>query len=261
MIPEKLDYAKEACINASEILLKRFENKNFLKTWFKEKGALVTEADIASDNKIREILLTSNLGSEILSEESKFNATEPNEYKWLVDPLCGTVPYSMGLPHWGVSVSLIKKDNPYLGVLSLPALREMIWNDEKGNVYRNDEILNINPQFPNIKELTIGLEIDGGDNWSSLESSFFKKLNKIGQINSFASAVYPAFHVLTGKMPAVIFFDISPVHIAGFLSISQNLGLKCTNFSGEDTNVNNKNINQLVLAWPSVHEKLLKILN
>ena len=261
MILKNLDYAKEACVSASKILLQNFEDKNSLKTWFKEKGALVTEADIKSDNKIRDILLKSELGAEILSEESIFSATKSNEYKWLVDPLCGTVPYSMGLPHWGISVSLIKNYKPHHGVLSLPVLKEMIWNDENGNVYKNGEKFQINPTFSNLKELTIGLEIDGGENWSTLGKFLFEKLNKIGQINSFSSAVYPAFHVLTGKMPAVIFFDIAPVHISGFLSISQNLGLKCTNLSGEDTNLKNKNINQVVLAWPSVHEKLLKILN
>ena len=135
MILKNLDYAKEACVSASKILLQNFEDKNSLKTWFKEKGALVTEADIKSDNKIRDILLKSELGAEILSEESIFSATKSNEYKWLVDPLCGTVPYSMGLPHWGISVSLIKNYKPHLGVLSLPVLKEMIWNDENGNVY------------------------------------------------------------------------------------------------------------------------------
>ena len=67
MILKNLDYAKEACVSASKILLQNFEDKNSLKTWFKEKGALVTEADIKSDNKIRDILLK-NSAIEMISE-------------------------------------------------------------------------------------------------------------------------------------------------------------------------------------------------
>ena len=256
-----LDYAKEASRSAAEILLEKFQDNKNLKTWFKEKGALVTEADIESDKQIREVLLKSDLGAGILSEESILDVNGVSEYKWLIDPLCGTVPYSMGMPHWGVSISLLKNGNAHLGVLSLPVFEESIWNDDEGNVFRNNEKFNINPHFSNINNLTIGVEIDGGENWASLGKFLSQKLGQIGQINSFASAVYPAVHVLTGKLPGVIFFDIAPVHISGVVAIAQNLGVKCSNFNGEGIDLEKKNIKGLVLAWPSVHEELLQILN
>ena len=114
----------------------------------------------------------------------------------------------------------------------------------------------------NFRDLNIfGEEIDGGRNWASLGKFLSQKLSQIGQINSFASAVYPAVHVLIGRLPGVIFFDIAPVHIAGVVAVAQNLGIKCSNFNGEEIDFEKKNIRGLVLAWPSVHEELLQLFN
>lgn len=80
----------------------------------REKAArdLVTEADLASQEAIRGILLGAFPDHEFLGEED--TGTEPGgspharqaEFRWIVDPLDGTANYVHGLPMFAVSIAL-----------------------------------------------------------------------------------------------------------------------------------------------------------
>lgn len=77
----------------------------------REKGPadLVTEADVASQAAVREIVLAAFPDHEVLGEEDA--SLSPlvagnSGYRWLVDPLDGTTNYDHGVPHFAVSVAL-----------------------------------------------------------------------------------------------------------------------------------------------------------
>ena len=76
-----------------------------------EKGPadLVTEADLASQEVIRRIILEAFPDHGVLGEEDDHQAPadpDPPEFRWLVDPLDGTTNYVHGVPHYSVSVAL-----------------------------------------------------------------------------------------------------------------------------------------------------------
>ena len=83
----------------------------------KHKGPkdVVTEADLASQQVIRDIVLGAFPNHQFLGEESDpselaaFLAARPSAkggYRWIVDPLDGTSNYVHGLPAFTVSVAL-----------------------------------------------------------------------------------------------------------------------------------------------------------
>ena len=105
-LPQILDAANSAAAAASNVLLARFrpDNSNPLDSFYKSPNALVTDADLASDRAISEALKTAGAPGRILSEESETVLSESGDndsLTWLVDPLCGTVPFSTGMDHWG----------------------------------------------------------------------------------------------------------------------------------------------------------------
>ena len=114
--------ALEAIDGASKILIRNFLSFSKINKWEKGKNALVTDADIESDKCIKQKLL--EIDSNVLSEESTHNAISSN-LTWLVDPLCGTVPFSLGLPHWGINIALHDREELLLGVVSLPLSNEI----------------------------------------------------------------------------------------------------------------------------------------
>ncbi len=60
----------------------------------------------------------------ILAEEGSI-VNSDSEYTWAIDPLDGTRAYVSGLPIWGISVGLLRNEEPLAGVFYLPALNEM----------------------------------------------------------------------------------------------------------------------------------------
>lgn len=97
-----LDAALAASRAASAELLKLFRRTegSQLATRMKSPASPVTEADLNSDRAIVRALNDAGVPGSILSEESR--STRPGEkLTWLIDPLCGTVPFSTGMDHTG----------------------------------------------------------------------------------------------------------------------------------------------------------------
>lgn len=115
--------AIEAAERASAILLTRFRPPagDSLELNYKGPGDIVTDADFAADRAIAEVLESRNAPGNVLSEESSIDKGD-SRLTWLIDPLCGTRPFSTGLPHWGVNVALSIGRELEIGVVALPPI-------------------------------------------------------------------------------------------------------------------------------------------
>src|SRR5262245_15126908 len=99
-----IDVCEKAARAGGEVLLAW---KDRVTAREKNPRDLVTEADIASQAEIRRLILDAFPDHGFLGEEG--NPAQPavaGGYRWLVDPLDGTVNYVHGLPGYAVSVAL-----------------------------------------------------------------------------------------------------------------------------------------------------------
>lgn len=101
----------------------------------REKGPrdLVTQADLAAQEAIRDVLLKAFPDHDFLSEEdaadrrAKGQSAIPprrSEYRWVVDPLDGTTNYVHRLPGYAVSIALQRGEEIELGVVFDPLSEE-----------------------------------------------------------------------------------------------------------------------------------------
>jgi len=95
----------------------------------REKGPadLVTEADLASQELISQVLLGAFPDHRLLAEEEQLNpAVSPkaSRHCWIVDPLDGTTNYVHGVPHFSVSVALKRDDDLLAGAVYDPVADE-----------------------------------------------------------------------------------------------------------------------------------------
>src|SRR5687768_16503777 len=80
----------------------------------KGKNDLVTEADVAAQEAIREIVLKAFPGHDFLGEEDAGDCkakglplpVRRSPFRWIVDPLDGTANYVHRLPAYAVSIAL-----------------------------------------------------------------------------------------------------------------------------------------------------------
>jgi myo-inositol-1(or 4)-monophosphatase len=105
---ELLTLALQCARMAGVLLLERFERGAAEEIRSKSTPTdLVSEADLASQRAIRELL--SELRPEdgfLGEEESDAEAAGESGLRWIVDPLDGTVNFLFGIPQWCVSVAV-----------------------------------------------------------------------------------------------------------------------------------------------------------
>jgi myo-inositol-1(or 4)-monophosphatase len=123
--------AAECARAAGELLRERFVAGGEQATGSKSSPTdLVSEADLAAERAIRDLLATRRPGDAILGEEG--GETQAGEgLQWIVDPLDGTVNFLFGVPQWCVSVAVHDDDGALAGAVFDP-LRDEIFCAERG---------------------------------------------------------------------------------------------------------------------------------
>jgi len=87
-------------------------------------GDLVTEADQNSEDIILDYLKKYCPEHTILSEETGLHEVEGADFLWAVDPLDGTTNYTHQVPFVAVSIALLHKGIPIVGVVYNPFINE-----------------------------------------------------------------------------------------------------------------------------------------
>jgi myo-inositol-1(or 4)-monophosphatase len=81
-----------------------------------EHGDLLTEADLLAEKEILTRIHAHFPEHAVRSEEAGFE-DRPSDWLWMVDPLDGTNNFAMGLPVYGVCITVLYQGKPCLGVI------------------------------------------------------------------------------------------------------------------------------------------------
>ena len=149
----------------------------------KGKGNPVTEADIAADNKLKEILTTEFPNYGWLSEETRDTPDRLTKKRvWVVDPIDGTKEFVEGIPNFVVSIGLVENGTPILGVIHNPINKDTYTATLGGGIFFNGKQSTISDKtnFSQISILNSRSETRQGL-WEPY-ILHFKKLIPIGSI-------------------------------------------------------------------------------
>jgi myo-inositol-1(or 4)-monophosphatase len=86
----------------------------------KGPGDLVTDADLASQRLIAEELARAFPEHTLLAEEDGARADPARAWRWIVDPLDGTINFAHGFDFWSVSIALEHAGELVVGVVHNP---------------------------------------------------------------------------------------------------------------------------------------------
>jgi histidinol-phosphatase len=133
-LDELLDVALSAAREAGEVTLRYFQRNLTVET--KADLSPVTIADRESERVLRQRIEQRFPDHGILGEE--FGAVRDDAaYRWMLDPIDGTLSFIRGVPLYGVMVGLEHACEPELGVVHFPALVETIWARRGGGAWWN----------------------------------------------------------------------------------------------------------------------------
>lgn len=130
---QRLELALEAARAAGGVTLQFFQGDQ-LGTVTKGDGSPVTEADKGAERVLREAIGESFPDDAILGEEYG-EASGESGYRWILDPIDGTVSFVQGVPLYGTLVGVYKGDDPVVGVVHMPALAETVYAARNGGAW------------------------------------------------------------------------------------------------------------------------------
>ncbi|MCX8281174.1 3'(2'),5'-bisphosphate nucleotidase CysQ [Phyllobacterium sp. 0TCS1.6C] len=120
-----LELIREAAMGAGRIAMSFFQQSP--QTWLKSGNSPVTEADLAVDRYLKDMLLAARPDYGWISEETvDERSSSPWQRLFVVDPIDGTRDFIGGGNVWCISIAVIENGRPVAGVLDCPAREEVM---------------------------------------------------------------------------------------------------------------------------------------
>lgn len=119
----------ELADSAGELALRYFQSDT-LTVSIKSDQSPVTQADTAIETLLRQRIHAHFPDDAILGEEhgeSSGADTSTSNWRWILDPIDGTVSFAAGVPLFGTLIALERNHIIEAGICAMPALRERVW--------------------------------------------------------------------------------------------------------------------------------------
>jgi len=252
---------KTTLIKAAEragSILKQYYGGNFQISNKEGVNNLVTEADHAAEKAIIEIIRNDYPDHYILSEESGDMPTS-SEYKWIIDPLDGTVNFAHGLPICCVSIGLEQDGEMIMGVVYNPFFNEFYFAQKGYGATLNDQIIHVSGENQVGKScLVTGFPYTYLDEPNGPLEVFSKLIRKGIPVRRLGSAAMDLCWVAAGRFEGFYEHKLNAWDSAAGYLIVQEAGGKVTDFNGAPYSPYQPRI---VATNGKIHEELLGWIN
>lgn len=217
----------------------------------------VTEADLAVERAIRELLATERPDDGILGEE--FGTEGDTTRQWIIDPIDGTANYLRGVPVWGTLIALAVDGVPVVGVVSSPALGKRwwaasgsgAWLSENGGEPRRMHVSGVEA----LAEASISFQSIA--QWD--EAGYLDRLialtRQVWRDRAYGD-MWSYMLLAEGLVDAVGEFDVKSYDLAALIPIVEEAGGRFTSVSGDSGPGNGSSLASNGL----LHDALLKAL-
>lgn len=236
--------------------LKRFFNGKFVISHKEGINNLVTEADHAADKAILEVIKSAFPEHGIVSEESK-EKVSTSDYKWIIDPIDGTVNFANGIPICCVSIGLEYRGEMFMGAVYNPNLEEFFFAEKGKGASLNDEKIAVSSKTRLITScLVTGFPYTYLDNPNGPLEVFSKLIKKGIPVRRLGSAAIDLCWVAAGRFDGFYEHELNAWDsAAGFLMV-QEAGGKVTNLKGEPYSPYHPGI---IATNGNIHDELQKV--
>lgn len=255
-MPEILTICERAARAGGQVLLDwvgRFATK--------EKGPadLVTEADLASQDQIRRILLEAFPGHGFVGEEGRERGSEAAEFRWYVDPLDGTTNYVHQIPHYCVSIGLAQHGQLACGTVFEPVSGECFTAQAGSGACLNGERISasgITQLDRAIAAVSFPPRVQRG---SRAIEEFIRAIVSCQGVRRTGSTALNLCYVASGRFDAYWGSDTKSWDVAAGALIVQEAGGVITNYTGGPLDLAHPQF--IAAATAPLHRELLRMLD
>ena len=254
-LEQRLDFSVEAAKRAGEVTLKYFGKLDPEQRRIKSDGSPVTVADRESESLLRELISQRYPDDAILGEEFE-DKPGTSGYKWVIDPIDGTISFVQGVPLYGTMLACLHDDDPILGVIHMPAFDETVWAaTDLGCWHRQGSNPPVRGAVSSVTEPAEAIFTTTSLSYFDTPPlrDLYEQLDGICRYSRGWSDCYAWVLLATGRVDAVIEPSLSLWDFAAALPIIRELGGIWTDLAGNST----LEVTQILAANPTLHATLL----
>ena len=245
-------------VQAGAAQLMHFYNGTFKISNKEGINNLVTEADHAAEKAIIEVIRHSYPDHFILSEETGEMKTD-SEYKWIIDPIDGTVNFANGIPLCCVSIGLEKDGEMIMGAVYAPLLNEMYFAQKGFGASLNDKRIHVSEKTALTSScLVTGFPYSYLDTPNGPLQVFEKLIRKGIPVRRLGSAAIDLCWVAAGRFDGFYEHKLQAWDSAAGFLIVQEAGGTITDFEGNPYSVYQPHI---LATNGKIHEELRAVIN
>ena len=220
---------------ADAVTMARFDAAD-LDVQVKADASHVTEADLATERVLRELLSAERAGDGILGEE--YGTSGDAARQWIIDPIDGTANYLKGIPMWTTLIALAIDGVPRVGVASQPALGRRWWaatglgawtNTPSGEPARLavSGVTNVAEASVSFQSIAQWDEVGRADDLLRLSRAVWRDRGY--------GDTWPYMLLAEGRLEFVAEFDVKEYDIAALVPIVTEAGGRFTDIDGADS--------------------------
>lgn len=252
-LESRYELAKIIAVEAGTMALDLFRRRDQLVVEFKGLQDMVSAADRDVERFIKSRIHAAFESDGFLGEEDGVDGVDA-EFVWVVDPIDGTACFVNGMYSWCVSIAVICRGEPVIGVVFDPNANDLFHARLGGGAFCGENPIRVHPG-QSLKDGVLGVgtsfRVGIGDFLPFLEAT----LRDGGMFIRNGSGALMIAYVAAGRLigyfePHMNAWDA----LAGFVLV-QEAGGKCNAFMENDGLMRG---NRVIVANPAIWQRLAR---
>lgn len=258
---EELAFAKDLAHEAGKIMRRYFRAEDIGIEW-KDDNTPLTVADTKINDLVIKRVKSKFPTHGVFGEESSYQ--RKRDMIWVVDPIDGTAPFSLGMPVSTFSLALVDRSDgqPVLGVAYDPYLDHLYHARRGEGSFLNDKSISASQDTDFFKGYislygkpvqTKSINYRAGDLLEELRSRGAKLIN-------IASGVYNSAKIASGEFTLMVEIMGAPWDTAAAAIIVEEAGGKVSDLEGKKRRFDDFALGCIIAANRDIHEQFMQLI-
>lgn len=233
-VPPFKEFAIGVAARSGMILMRNFHDAIKTTARKKSRHEVVCGSDCEVHEYIQYKVREQYPHHNFISEEGK-SIQQGSRYTWVVDPLDGTLNYTIGNPFFTVSITVLEDNEPIIGVIYAPFMGEMFVAERRRSARLNERNIHVSPERK-LSDAVVSLSYFPRDKKSRMRfmNMGARLEDHVRSIRHLGCTSLELAYVACGRLEAqVIAPPLRLWDIAAGMLLVQVAGGKITNFSGK----------------------------
>lgn len=253
-----LGFMKETAIRAGNEIMLYFRGEFQVDRKNLEVSAIdiVTDADRSSEKLILEAISREFPTHDIITEETDTEDTG-SSWKWVIDPLDGTINFAHGYPFFCVSIGVMRDGELIAGVVRDPVRDETFFASEGGAFLNGSPIRVSDADRMERSVVATGFPYDRSTSANNNLTEFSRVMPKVQGIRRAGSAAMDLAYVACGRLDGFWELKLKPWDMAAGMVLVTRAGGRISDLHGNPTGMDTPTV---VATNAVIHDQLVSLL-